>query len=319
MSPKPVENKVVMIVGPTAVGKTRLSIELAQRIGGEIISADSRYIYRGMDIGSAKPTLEERKNVPHHMIDVADPDEVWSLAQYFSVSKLMISKILEQRHVPIIVGGTGQYIRGLTEGWSVPTIEPNPLLRKVLGDWGEEIGAGALYEKLAILDPDACKFIDASNIRRTIRALEVILCTGERFSTKRKKMPPEHEFWIIGLTRPRQELYSIVDQRIDNMFASGLIEEVRVLLENGYDSELPSMSAIGYREVALYLKGQMTLEEAKTLMRSNTRKFIRRQRNWFKPDDPNIHWYSMEQYPLESICVDLEKNFLHGGAQNDKL
>lgn len=313
MSPERGHNKVVIIVGPTAVGKTRLAIELAQRVGGEIISADSRYIYRGMDIGSAKPIQEERKNIPHHMIDIANPDEIWSLAQYFSLSKQVISEVIANGHLPIVVGGTGQYIRGLTEGWTVPEIEPDPQLRRILGDWGEEIGASALYEKLAVLDPDACSFIDPTNVRRTIRALEVILCTGEKFSIQRKKTPPEHEFWIIGLTRQRQDLYEMVDQRIEKMFEGGLVEEVRALLDKGYGPELPSMSAIGYREVAQYLKGQMTMEEAKILMRRNTRKFIRRQNNWFKPEDQKIHWYSMENDPIDGICIDLQNNFLHGG------
>jgi len=318
MSPDRAKNKVVIIVGATAVGKTRLAIRLAKRMNGEIISADSRYIYRGMDIGSAKPSLEERENIPHYVIDIANPDEVWSLAQYFSQSKQVISEVIAREKLPIVVGGTGQYIRALTEGWSVPVSEPNPKLRKILSDWGEEIGANTLYEKLAVLDPDACSFIYPTNVRRTIRALEVILFTGEKFSAQRKKTPPENDFWIIGLSRPRQELYERVDRRIEKMFEDGLIEEVATLMQKGYGPDLPSMSAIGYREVAQYLMGKMTLEEAKILMRRNTRKFIRRQNNWFKPEDPTIHWYSMENDPIDKICTDLQNNFIHGGAQNDK-
>jgi len=306
-------NKVVIIVGPTAVGKTKLSIRLAQRIGGEIVSADSRYIYRGMDIGSAKPTMVEREGVPHHMIDIADPDETWSLAQYFDTSRQKIEEILARRNIPVVVGGTGQYIRALTEGWKVPALEPNPELRRVLGEWAEEIGPFELYHKLGMLDQEACAFIDSSNVRRTIRALEVILTTGYKFSDLRTKTPPENDFWIIGLTLPRPLLYDNVDRRIEEMFDIGLIEEVRYLLEKGYDAALPSMSAIGYREVAQFLSGMINLDEVKLLMRRNTRKFIRRQANWFKPDDPSIHWYSNEDDPLDTIVRDIQETFLVNG------
>ncbi len=303
-------NKVVIIVGPTAVGKTRLAIRLAKRINGEIVSADSRYIYRGMDIGSAKPSIAEREGVPHHMIDIAAPDETWSLAQYFEVSRQKIDEILARRHVPIIVGGTGQYIRAMTEGWTVPALEPDPALRKVLDDWAREIGPLELFRKLEVVDREACTFIDASNVRRTIRALEVIFSTGKKFSTLRTKNKPENEFWIVGLTLPRSKLYANVDQRIEEMFNIGLVEEVKNLLLKGCDDTLPSMSAIGYREVAQYLKGKISIDEVKILMRRNTRKFIRRQANWFKPDDPSIHWYSVEEDPLDEIVRDIHEKFL---------
>lgn len=306
-------NRVVIIVGPTAVGKTRLSIRLAQSIDGEIVSADSRYIYRGMDIGSAKPTITERKGIPHHMIDIADPDETWSLAKYFDKSRQKIEEILARRHVPIIVGGTGQYIRALTEGWTVPAMEPNLELRTVLGEWAEEIGPQDLYHKLGVIDKEACAFIDPSNVRRTIRALEVIFTTGNKFSMLRSKNPPKNEFWIIGLTLPRTKLYDNVDHRIDEMFRMGLVEEVKQLLKQGYESTLPSMSAIGYREVAQFIDGKITLDEVKVLMRRNTRKFIRRQANWFKPEDPSIHWYSVEDDPLDTIVRDIKENFLMKG------
>lgn len=310
MSLEKKKNKVVIIVGPTAVGKTRLSIRLAQRIDGEIVSADSRNIYRGMDIGSAKPTVTEREGVPHHMIDIAAPDETWSLAQYFDTSRQKIEEIIARRHIPIVVGGTGQYVRALTEGWTVPALEPHPMLREILGDWAEEIGPQELYQKLGVLDKEACAFIDPSNVRRTIRALEVILSTGKKFSALRSKSPPENEFWIIGLTLPRLKLYANVDQRIDEMFRNGLVEEVRHLISLGYDASLPSMSAIGYREVAQFLQGNIALEEVKMLMRRNTRKFIRRQANWFKPEDSAIHWYSVEDDPLDIIVRDVQNEFL---------
>ncbi len=300
------KDRVILIVGPTAVGKTGFAIKLAKRVGGEIISADSRYLYRGMDIGTAKPTTEERETIPHHMINVADPDETWSLSTYIKKTLNLIDEIHDRGKIPLVVGGTGQYIRALTEGWRVPEMVPNETLRKVLIRWGDQIGPMELYSKLSILDPDAANFIDATNIRRTIRALEVIFSTGSRFSELRVKDGPAHEYWIIGLTMPRIELFARVDERVDQMFRDGLVVEVRELLDLGYDPTLPSMSAIGYKEVILYLKGEITLEEARALIKKNTHQYVRRQANWFKPTDPKIHWYQMDPYPLEMALSDLK-------------
>jgi tRNA dimethylallyltransferase len=241
--------RVIVIVGPTAVGKTRLSIKLAASIQGEIISADSRYLYRGMDIGTAKPTEEELATVPHHMIDIADPDDTWSLPRYLEETLRLIDEIHARKKIPIIVGGTGQYVRALTEGWRMPEFEPNQELRRVLTDWSMVIGSMELHRKLSIIDMEAAKIIDATNVRRTIRALEVIFTAGHRFSELRRKEGPTHGYWIIGLTMERDELYKRVDARINTMFDNGLVNEVRLLLEKGYSTALPSMSAIGYREV----------------------------------------------------------------------
>lgn len=298
---------VVLIVGPTAVGKTGFAIKMATHIGGEIISADSRYLYRGMDIGTAKPTTEERLTIPHHMIDVADPDEIWSLSTYIKQTLDLIDEIQSRGNIPLVVGGTGQYIRALTEGWRIPEMEPNETLRKFLIEWGEQIGPMELHRKLSILDADAAEFIEATNIRRTIRALEVIFTTGSRFSELRVKDGPAHDYWIIGLTMPRIELFARIDKRVDHMFRCGLVAEVKQLLDIGYDPVLPSMSAIGYREVVLYLDGKITLEEARQLIKKNTHQYVRRQANWFKSSDPTIHWYPMDPYPLEMALSDLNK------------
>lgn len=299
--------RVIMIVVLTAVGKTRLSINLADRIQGEIISADSRYLYRGMDIGTAKPTEEELASVPHHMIDIADPDDTWSLPRYLEETLRLIDEIHARKKPPIIVGGTGQYVRALTEGWRMPEFEPNQELRKVLADWSMLIGAMELHRKLSIIDMEAAKIIDATNVRRTIRALEVIFITGQRFSELRRKEGPTHDYWIIGLTMARDELYKRVDARINSMFDNGLVNEVRMLLEKGYSPALPSMSAIGYREVVQSIQGDITLEDAKVLMRKNTRQFIRRQANWFKPSDESIHWYEMHPEPMEQLLNDMRE------------
>ena len=296
---------VIILVGPTGVGKTPLAIDLAQKLNGEIISADSKYLYRGMDIGTAKPPLTERLKVPHHLINVADPDESWSLARYLEATVRIISMIQARKRLPMITGGTGQYYRALMEGWQIPALAPNEPLRSALLEWGTEIGKETLHARLAILDPQAAMEIDPSNLRRTIRALEVIFLTGERFSTLRKKSGPLFNYYVIGLTMPRENLYHRVDDRIEDMVSRGLIEEVQRLLNQGYSSSLSSFSAIGYRESAQYLRGEISLEQAKALMKKNTRQLIRRQANWFKFSDPQIHWYEAEPYPANKIISDL--------------
>mgnify|MGYP002388587144 FL=1 len=196
-------DKVILIVGPTGVGKTELAIRLAERINGEIISADSRYLYRGMNVGTAKPNSNDRNRVPHHLIDVANPDETWSLANFIDRTLLLIEEIHKRQRSVVIVGGSGQYFRALIEGWQIPELEANHLLRDCLGDWAEDISGIGLHHKLAIIDPQAAEKIDPTNIRRTIRGLEVIFSTGRRFSELRKRVEPMYRYHVIGLTMPR--------------------------------------------------------------------------------------------------------------------
>lgn len=285
---------VTVIVGPTAVGKTAFAIELAKIANAEIVSADSRYFYRGMDIGTAKPTPEERQSIPHHLIDVADPDETWSLALFQQKAYDTIASIHERGKNVIVVGGTGQYIRALLQGWSPPTMEADLVMRAVLEDWANEIGPMEIHKKLAILDPIAAEKIDYRNVRRTIRALEVIFGSGQRFSEQRKVTESPYSFLILGLNRSRSSLYQRIDQRIDQMIRQGFIEEVAGLLEKGYSPTLPSMSAIGYREISAYLNHEISLDEAIRLIKQRTRNFVRRQSNWFKTSDPQIHWFNLE-------------------------
>jgi tRNA dimethylallyltransferase len=293
--------KILIVAGPTAVGKTELAIHLAERLDGEIISADSRLLYRGMDIGTAKPTREEMARVPHHLIDLANPDEIWSLAVFQRQMLLSIEYVCGRGHLPIVAGGTGQYIRSFMEGWIIPAMQPDQRLREVLETWGKEIGPVELHRKLAIIDPEAAKKIDTNNLRRIIRALEVIFGTGSLFSVQKEKTPPELNIKLIGLMRPREELYARVDERIAKMFACGFVDEVKGLLDKDYSEALPTLSAIGYREVIQYLHGECSLEDAKVQMRRKTREFIRRQANWFKPTDPLIEWYEMTPDPTEEI------------------
>ncbi len=225
---------LILIVGPTAVGKTELAIQLAERLNGEIISADSRLFYRGMDIGTAKPSLEERARVHHYLIDIVNPDETLSLAVFQQKAKEIISDIHARGKLPFLVGGTGQYVRAVTQGWTPPEVVADKRLRDELEKLKEERGANWLHDRLAQVDPESAQKIDARNVRRTIRALEVILTTGRKFSEQRGQSDSPYHLITVGLTRPRPELYEIVHQRIQAMFANGFGEEVKGLLEKVY-------------------------------------------------------------------------------------
>lgn len=303
-----------MILGPTAAGKTAVAIHLAERLNGEIVSADSRLFYRGLDIGTAKPTLLERRGIPHHLIDVTEPDSPWSLAKFQEEAHLAISKIRAMGHLPILVGGTGQYLRAVTQGWQPPQVEPDSQLRGALQRWAVQIGPAGLHHRLSVLDPIAATSIDARNVRRTIRALEVIFKTGERFSRQRETTPSHYQTLQVGLMVPRDQLYERIDQRVESMLAAGLIDEVRDLLQRGYSPDLPAFSAIGYKQVIAYLQGRITLEQLRGEMKRATRILVRRQANWFKLTDPEIHWFDLTTAQL----TDIEKfirNWLEEGKQ----
>lgn len=308
---------LILIVGPTAVGKTELAIQLAERLNGEIVSADSRLFYRGMDIGTAKPTHEEQSRVPHHLIDVANPDEILSLAVFQQKAREAIADIHTRNKIPFLVGGTGQYIRAVTEGWSPPEVEPDERLRSELEKIKEERGIYWLYENLKALDPVAAEKIDPRNYRRTIRALEVIMTTGKRFSEQRGQSESPYHLITIGLTRPRTELYERVDQRIDTMFASGFLDEVKSLLAKGYSPSLPTMSAIGYRECIRVINGELDEEQAEAEIRRATRVFVRRQANWFKESDPNIKWFRVEDGVDKEIEAYLRNTLKSVAADGD--
>jgi tRNA dimethylallyltransferase len=284
---------LIVIVGPTAVGKTRLSLRLAQEFDGEIISADSRQVYRGMDIGTAKPTLEERHRVPHHLLNVVAPDEAFTLAQYQELAYDAIDDVLARGKLPFLVGGTGQYVRAVTEGWGIPRVPPNEELRAQLYRQVEMEGDEVLHARLQEVDPDAAERIDPLNVRRVVRALEVYLETGRPISELQCKKPPPYHALQIGLTMDRQELYRRIDERVDRMIEEGLVQEVRGLVERGYGYDLPSMSGLGYQQMGMYLRGQVSLEEAIQLIKRHTRRFVRHQYNWFRLDDAAIRWFDV--------------------------
>jgi tRNA dimethylallyltransferase len=298
-------NPLVVIVGPTAVGKTEIALRLTEKLGGEIVSADSRLFYRGMDIGTAKPAPEELARVPHHLVDVAEVDESWSLAGFQRAARQAVEEIHSRGRLPLLVGGTGQYVWSVIQAWEIPAQTADNRLRAALERWAAEIGPQGLHQRLALLDPQAGTFVDAPNVRRTIRALEVIFLTGRRFSEQRQRTQSPYSLLMIGLKRPRPELYARVDQRIEAMFAAGLVEEVRGLLEKGFSPKLPTLSAIGYREVAAYLRGRMTMEEAVRQMKRLTRRYIRQQSNWFSEKDPTIHWFEISPGSEDAVVADI--------------
>jgi len=288
-------NPLVVIVGPTAVGKTALSLQLAQEFAGEIISADSRQIYRGLDIGTDKASLAQQAVVPHHMLDVVEPDEILSLADFQEQTFALIDDIHRRRRLPLLVGGTGQWVWAVVEGWGIPRVSPDYDLRSELEARAEAIGAEAFHAELAVIDPHAAQKLDPRNVRRVIRAMEVYQKTGVPISEHQKKSPPPYQTTIIGLTRPREQLYERIDRRIDRMMERGLLEEVKQLVAAGYGLNLPAMSGLGYRQIGQYLQGAVSLDETIALIKKETRRFVRQQYNWFRLDDERIQWFEVDQ------------------------
>jgi tRNA dimethylallyltransferase len=288
---------LLVIVGPTAVGKTEIAIRLGETFDGEIVSADSRQIYRGMDIATAKPTTAEQARVRHHLIDIVNPDDDFTVAEYQALAYEEIEEIFARGKQPMLVGGTGLYIRAVVEGLSIPRVAPNHARRREL----EQQPAGELYARLMQLDPAASARILPNNTRRIIRALEVLEATGKPISQLQTRQAPPFHPVQVGLTRPRAELYFRVDARIDRMVGEGLVDEVRALVARGYNFDLPAMSGLGYREIGQYLRGEIPFEEGIRQFRSNTRKFIRHQYNWFRPTDPHIAWFDLSIQSLESV------------------
>jgi tRNA dimethylallyltransferase len=280
---------LLVIVGPTAVGKTAFSLDVATRFGGEIVSADSRLFYRGMDIGTDKPSISDRAQAPHHLIDICQPDETITLGQYKRLATESIRRIHQKHRLPILVGGTGQYVRAVVEGWTIPSVPPDHKLREAL----LQLGQSELARWLCVLDVESAAKIDPRNIRRVIRALEVTLVKGVPASILRRRSPPDYAIKTIGLIGDRELLYQRSDARVDDMMRRGLLEEVSSLRIAGYDGQLSSMSGLGYRQLMAYLEGERTLDEAVERIKFETHRFIRQQANWFRLDDASISWYDV--------------------------
>ena len=302
--------KLLVIVGPTAVGKSALGMELARAFDGEIVSADSRQIYRAMDIGTAKPPPADLAAVRHHLIDIIDPDDAYSLALFLRDAKNAILNIKKRRsRLPIVVGGTGQYIRALLEGWRVSDAKPNAKLRAELEARAASEGRESLYAELRRRDPHAAQRIDGANTRRVIRALEM-LSAGVPAASAPCKIPPDYDALTLGIAMDRVALYKRIDERVDEQIRAGWLDEVRALAERGCRAESSALSGLGYSELLAHIRGDISLEDAVQRIKYRTHRYARQQHNWFRLTDPSIHWFAAPP-PLDEIKR-LVADWLHG-------
>ncbi|WP_129597137.1 tRNA (adenosine(37)-N6)-dimethylallyltransferase MiaA [Anaerophilus nitritogenes] len=293
-----------IMVGPTAVGKTEVAIELAKKLNGEIISADSMQVYKGMNIGSAKPTLEERQGIAHYLMDEIDPRENFSVAEFQKKAKEYIDMIIDKNKLPMIVGGTGLYVNSIIYNIDFTQTSGNWEYRESLEKQAEEFGNEYLHKKLSEKDPEAANRIHPNNVKRVIRALEVIE-SGEKIKDFQSNLVEneEYEYVLIGLMRDREKLYERINKRVDLLFEMGLVDEVKSLVDLGLDEEDISMKGLGYKEIIKYLKKEYDLEEAIRIIKRDTRRFAKRQITWFKRYD-QIKWFFINEdtstYELEN-------------------
>jgi tRNA dimethylallyltransferase len=304
-------NHLLAVVGPTGIGKSQLAIRLAQTFNGEIVSADSRQLYRYMDIGTAKPSPEELSLIPHHLINIVNPDEDFSLAQYQQLAYRAIEDIQQRNKLALLVGGSGQYVWSVLEGWGIPQVPPDPKLRHSLEEKAAKVGKDKLYQELMKVDPIAAQRIDRHNVRRLIRALEVHRGTETPISQLQYKKAPLFNALIIGLTTDRGELYRRIDLRVDQMIKQGFVAEVEKLVNTGYDLSLPAMSGIGYKQIGMFLKGAVTLATAIQQIKYETHRIARHQYSWFQLKDSRIKWFDIKDSVGQSI-IKLVTNFRRG-------
>ena len=285
---------LLVILGPTAVGKTKLSLKLAQKIDGEIISADSMQIYQDMDIGTAKVKSEIRKEIPHHMIDIITPEENFSVADFKDKTEKIIENIHSRNHFPLLVGGTGLYIKALIQGFMLPDMEINQDLREDLRDKADKYGNKYIHNILAEIDPKLAKKLHPNDIRRVIRGIEIYYQTGKTksyYKYLQTQKPPRYQTLKIGLKRDRKKLYERINKRVDLMIEEGLVEEVKYL-SNKYKLSETALQALGYKEIFNHLNDNYDLDEAIRLIKRNTRRFAKKQLTWFRRDD-DIHWFNL--------------------------
>ncbi len=300
---------LLIIVGPTAVGKTEISIHIAKKLNGEIISADSMQVYKKMDIGSAKPTERERQNIPHYLMGDIDPRESFSAAQFQEKAKKYIDIILGKNKLPIIVGGTGLYINSLIYKMDFAETEPDWKLRQKLQKEAEIYGSEYLYGKLQELNKEVASRIHPNNVKRVIRAIEVLQSDNKKIKDFKKDLieNKEYNYLMIGLTRDREELYDRINKRVDKLIEKGLIDEVKELMNMGLEEDDISMKGLGYKEIIRYLKGLYDLEEAIRILKRNTRHYAKRQITWFKRYD-QIEWFNLTKYiSIEDAVADILK------------
>jgi tRNA dimethylallyltransferase len=303
--------QVLAIVGPTASGKTKLSILLAERLHGEIISADSRQIYRYLDIGTAKPTPEQLQHVIHHFVDILDPDQDYSAAEYGQQARLKIEEVLKYEKLPVIAGGSGLYIRAIIDGIFQGTGK-NVEIREQLEEEVRSLGKEALFEKLKKIDPVSASKMDATKIRRVIRALEVYYTTGKLISDLQGVQQTKPAFGVVqfGIDWERKALYERIHQRVDNMIENGLVEEVHGLIAKGYHRNINALNSVGYKETFDFIEGKLAREKMIDLIKQNTRRFAKRQMTWFRADK-RIHWIHVDKMTDWNEIADfVQKEFL---------
>lgn len=286
------KHPLIVVLGPTASGKTTLSLKIAKEVGGEIISTDSRQLYKGMEIGTDIITVDEQQGIPHHMLGIATPDKPLTLAEYTDLTSQKIREIFGRRRVPILVGGTGLYISAIIEGYDMPRIAPDQKLRQKLQKEAVEKGAEFLHKKLQKLDPKAAAAIHPHNLRYVIRALEINLTAGKNKTSARKKS--NYDIFMVGIDWPRAQLYQRINQRVQRQLDRGLVEEVKQLIQKGYQQDLPAMSSLGVKEIIPYIKGEKSLEECVEIIKQSTRRYAKRQMTWFRRY-ARVRWLSPEE------------------------
>lgn len=301
---------LVCVAGPTAAGKTALAVTLAQRVGGEVINADSRQVYRGMTVGTAKPTAAERAAAPHHLLDIMDPPESFGLGLFLEYANAALRDIRGRGLLPIVCGGTGQYVWALAEGRKTPAAPPDTRFRAELeaeaGRWGGE----ALHRRLAAIDPARADSLDARNVRRVIRALEIHHVTGRLPSDFRDEKETTDDALVLGLTMPRGALYRRIDERVDRMMAEGFLGEVEALRAAGLSRAAGPLNSPGYRELWQYLDGELSLDAAVDRTKTQTHRLARRQYTWFKPGDPRIRWLEADDPDTVETAAAMVSEFL---------
>ncbi len=300
---------VVVILGATATGKSRLALDVAHRFSAEIVSADSRYLYRSMDIGTAKPDASELASVPHHLVDVVDPEDDYSLAMWLSDAFAAVETIAVRKRLPVVAGGTPLYLRAFLEGWTVPRIPPEPELRARL----EQLDADEIYRLVDEVDPVSAERIGRTNLRRLVRAREVFEISGRPLSELEGRNPPPYRILVLGLRQDRSMLYPRIDERVRWMFANGLLDEARQLVERGLPENAPAMSAIGYREAVAVVRDGLSLEEAIDTTCISTHRYVRHQETWFRRFE-GVTWLDSSDPSHTADVMELVEVFLNGDA-----
>jgi tRNA dimethylallyltransferase len=301
--------RLIAVVGATGTGKTDVAIALAEAVGGEVVSADAYQVYRGLDIGTAKAPAELRARVPHHLIDIANPEDQLTLARYLDLAHAALQDVWSRGRLPILAGGSGQYVWALLEGWQVPRVAPDPALRAELEALAAAGGTPALLGRLRSLDPEAAGRIDPANPRRLVRAIEVVQREGRPLAACQGRSPIDADALVLGLRLPRDQLYARLDARTDAMYAAGFVDEVRRLRAEGRGDAAPIRGGVGYREVSQHLDGEIDLAEAVRLHNLANHRLVRRQNAWFKPADPRITWIDAGDAAAD-LCVKAARTWL---------